>query len=193
GLIFSFGVLTLLIIIWNNQKPKEISYNQDIRPIINTKCISCHGGVKQSAGLSFLFEAEAKAPTESGKPATIPRNSKSSEIIRRLTHSDSSKRMHLDRDRLSKTELQLIAAWIDQGAKWEDHCAYLPPDTTLIPPSHNFEHIAENGIDHFIFRQLEKMDLMPSPLAEKELLLRRVYLDLIGLPPTEADYKDYLS
>ena len=192
-LIVSPIVLIVFMLIWIGNKPQDISYNRDIRPIVNAKCISCHGGVKQSGGFSLLFEEEAKAPTESGKLAIVPGDSKNSEMIRRLTHSDKELRMPLDREPLTEEEIRLIADWIDQGAEWEKHWAYIPPDTSIVPPATDFEEIAENGIDQFIFSQLEEMDLQPSPKEEKELLLRRVYLDLIGLPPSKEDYKNFLA
>src|SRR5690606_35277089 len=90
-------------------------------------------------------------------------------------------------------EIELIAAWIDQGAKWEKHWAYIPPDTSIIPPETAFDSIARNDIDRFIFSKLEEIGLSPSPPAEKELLLRRVYLDLTGLPPTRENYEQFLA
>ena len=191
GLILSPIAIIGILAIWNDHPSEEISYNRDIRPIINTKCISCHGGVKQSGGFSLLFEEEAKALTESGIPAIVPGNSKKSEMVRRLTHSDPEMRMPLDRNPLTEKEIQLIADWIDQGAKWEEHWAYSLPDTTIQPPEAAFAEKVENGIDPFIFRKLEETGLQPSPKAEKELLLRRVYLDLTGLPPTLEDYKNF--
>src|SRR5690554_1582915 len=192
-LILSTVMVILAITVWSSRGSHEISYNRDIRPIVNTKCISCHGGVKQSGGFSLLFEEEAKAITESGKLAIIPGDSKNSEMIKRLTHSDTSLRMPLDREPLTEEEIQLIAEWIDQGAKWEEHWANIPPDTSIVPPETVFSALAENGIDHFVFKKLEEMDLEPSPKAEKELLLRRLHLDLTGLPPSLENYNAFVS
>lgn len=192
-LIFSPVMIILAVTVWSSRGANEISYNRDIRPIVNAKCISCHGGVKQSGGFSLLFEEEAKAVTESGKLAIIPGDSKSSEMIRRLTHSDTTMRMPLDKAPLSEEEIRLIADWIDQGAKWEEHWAYIPPDTSIVPPATVFSELAENEIDHFVFKKLEEIGLEPSPKAEKELLLRRLSLDLTGLPPTLEDYEDFIS
>src|SRR5690554_2667865 len=129
------AVFLVFTAVWVAHEPEKISYNRDIRPIVNAKCISCHGGVKQAGGFSLLFEEEAKAVTESGKLAIIPGDSKSSEMIRRLTHSDTTMRMPLDKAPLSEEEIRLIADWIDQGAKWEEHWAYIPPDTSIVPPA----------------------------------------------------------
>lgn len=183
--------LLVYISLWVFQSPEKISYNRDIRPIVNAKCISCHGGVKQSGGFSLLFEEEAKAPTESGRLAIIPGDAKNSEMLKRLYHTDPELRMPLNNEPLSQEEIQLIADWIDQGAVWEEHWAYIPPDTTITPPETTYAQLAENEIDFFIFSKQEEMGVSPSPKAEKELLLRRLYLDLTGLPPSKEDYKAY--
>src|SRR5690606_1628311 len=179
------AALVVFISIWVSNRPEEISYNRDIRPIVNAKCISCHGGVKQSGGFSLLFEEEAKRPSESGKLAIVPGDSKNSEMIKRLSHADPDVRMPLDAEPLSKEEIQLIADWIDQGAVWEEHWAYIPPDTTIAPPQTAYADLVENEIDQFVFAKLEEMDLAPSPKADNALLLRRLHLDLTGLPPTK--------
>nr|WP_262713137.1 DUF1553 domain-containing protein [Anseongella ginsenosidimutans] len=114
-------------------------------------------------------------------------------MIQRLTHSDTSMRMPLDAPPLSEEEIALIAEWIDQGAKWEKHWAFIPPETSIKPPETTFDTIAVNGIDHFIFNKLEEMGLQPSRKAEKEILLRRVHLDLTGLPPSKEDYNRFLA
>ena len=192
-LVFLSFVVLAFIALWVNDRPAEISYNRDIRPIVNNKCISCHGGVKQSGGFSLLFEEEAKSPSESGRLAIIPGDSKNSEMIKRLIHSDTVFRMPLDNEPLSEQEIQLIADWIDQGAKWEEHWAFIPPDTSITPPETSFSEFVKNEIDHFIFNKLGEMDLKPSPEADKELLLRRLHLDLTGLPPTLEDYNTFVS
>ena len=126
--------LVISMFFWVSNRPEKISYNRDIRPIVNNKCISCHGGVKQAGGFSLLFEEEAKRSPESGKLAIVPGDSRNSEIIKRLTHSDVDMGMPLDSEPLSKEEIQLIADWIDQGAAWEEHWAYIPPDPDIRPP-----------------------------------------------------------
>src|SRR5690606_21009836 len=134
-----------------------------------------------------------KSPSESGRLAIIPGDSKNSEMIKRLIHSDTVFRMPLDNEPLSEQEIQLIADWIDQGAKWEEHWAFIPPDTSITPPETSFSEFVKNEIDHFIFNKLGEMDLKPSPEADKELLLRRLHLDLTGLPPTLEDYNTFVS
>ncbi|SHM32818.1 Carbohydrate binding module (family 6) [Cyclobacterium lianum] len=187
----SLFVLPLLagIIYWSWHKDDPVSYNRDIRPIVNNKCISCHGGVKQSGGFSLLFESEAKMPTESGKPAIIPGNEEASEMLARLSHHDPEIRMPLGKDPLSEQEIDLIRRWINEGAKWEKHWAYIPPEKNIpLPSSPGGDTEAINGVDHFIFSKLDEMGLRPNPEAPKEILLRRLALDLTGIPPDLEAY-----
>ncbi|WP_162416770.1 DUF1553 domain-containing protein [Cyclobacterium roseum] len=182
-----------LAIYWAWPKEDPISYNRDIRPIINQKCISCHGGVKQSGGFSLLFESDAKMPTESGKPAIIPGDADASEMLTRLQHPDPEMRMPLGKNPLSETEIELIKKWIDQGANWEKHWAYITPETDIPLPSVPGELEAKNEIDHFVFSKLSEMDLIPNPPAPKEILLRRLALDITGIPPTLKEYEAFLK
>ncbi|WP_162342334.1 DUF1553 domain-containing protein [Cyclobacterium salsum] len=182
-----------LAVYWSWPKDDPISYNRDIRPIINQKCISCHGGVKQSGGFSLLFESDAKMPTESGKPAIIPGDADASEMLTRLQHPDPEMRMPLGKNPLSETEIELIKKWINQGAKWEKHWAYIPPETDIPLPSIPGEPEARNEIDHFVFSKLSEMELAPNPPAPREILLRRLALDITGIPPTLKEYEAFLK
>lgn len=175
----------ILCILWlcACQPDEPISYNRDIRPIFNQKCLSCHGGVKQSGGFSLLFEEDAFAETESGKPAIVPGHPEQSELVRRLHLEDPEERMPYESDPLSSEEIRLIETWIAQGAKWEDHWAYLPPEKDIPVPTPQHETWARNDIDRFILHRLEQDSLQPNPPEERARLLRRLSLDLIGLPP----------
>lgn len=166
----------------------KVDFNSQIRPIINTKCISCHGGVKQSGGFSLLFESDALAATESGEPAIIPGDPDGSELMRRLTHHDPEVRMPYEKEALSKEEIELMRTWIAQGAKWERHWAYVPPQEQVVPGDADLstEHLEgiKNNIDRFIRAKLKEKGLSPSPEADCASLARRVSLDLTGLPPS---------
>lgn len=190
NLLFVLPVLALAIY-WSWPKDDLVSYNRDIRPIVNNKCISCHGGVKQSGGFSLLFESEAKMATESGKPAIVPGDAGASEMVKRLSHHDPEMRMPLGKEPLSDQEIELIKKWINQGAVWENHWAYIPPDGDIVPPSLPEEVDANNKIDHFIFSKLKEMELRPNPEASREILLRRLALDITGIPPSLEDYASF--
>ncbi|MEZ4776278.1 MAG: DUF1553 domain-containing protein [Bacteroidia bacterium] len=172
---------------------KEVSYNRDIRPILNKNCLSCHGGVKKSGEFSLLFRDEAMDTTESGKLAIIPGDSKHSELIIRLRHHDPEKRMPLEKEPLTEAQIHLIEKWIDQGAKWEDHWAYVAPDTAIRPPKVSLAGRSLTDLDKFLLKKLKEENLSFSPEAEKPALLRRLSLDLTGLPPTEKELTRFLD
>ena len=172
--------------------PEHVSFNEDIRPIFNRECIACHGGVKKSAGLSLLFREEALELLESGHVGITPGNAKTSALIQRVTHQDPEERMPLDHPPLSKREIKQLTQWIDQGAKWETHWAYIKPLETLHPPSLNSTWI-RNGIDAFVLQRLKEEDLKPTKEASKEVLIRRASLDLTGLPPTLSEIEHFIN
>jgi hypothetical protein len=169
----------------------RISYNSDIRPVINARCISCHGGVKASAKLSFLTRGEALDTAESGLPAIVPGSAAESEMIRRLRHHDPEERMPLEAEPLDEETIRLFERWIDEGAEWEEHWAFVAPQPEPVPVSG--KDWATNEIDHFVYQQLEEEGIKPNPEADKNTLLRRLYLDLTGLPPSPAEAEAFLS
>ncbi len=173
---------------WNQH---TIDFNTEVKPIFNKKCISCHGGVKRKAGFSLLFRQDALAPTESGRSAIIPGKSGESEMIRRLTLSDPEDRMPYKHDPLSKEEITTLKKWIDQGAVWGDHWAYVPLKKVVVPALRD-EWIT-NDIDRFILDRLKQEKLEPSPIADKATLLRRVSLDLTGIPAPDSIASAFLK
>jgi len=170
----------------------EIDFNQDIRPILNNKCMRCHGGVKRSGGLSLLFRSEALLPNESGLPAIVPGDPGTSEMITRIKHTDPELRMPLDGEALTEEEIVLLEKWIASGAEWETHWAYIPPQKPEIP-SVDDKSWPQSPIDHFIGAKMDKKGLTPNPEAKKEQLYRRVSLDLIGLPPTWEEVQQFVQ
>lgn len=163
--------------------PEPISYNEDVRPILNKKCLACHGGVRRKGGLSLLFRTAALDTLESGKRAIVPGEPGESEIMRRITHPDPSERMPPEGKKpLKQTEIQEIRRWIAQGAKWETHWAYVPPEADS-PPEVSRPSWPNNPIDRFVLARLDEEGIDPAPRADCATLLRRVSLDLVGLPP----------
>ena len=184
------GVLALAT--FSGRWEQQVSYNQDIRPIFNQHCLRCHGGIKQSGGFSLLFPEEMLDTTDAGIPAIVPGKAGKSELVRRLTHADPEMRMPYEADPLSEKEIKLIEKWIDQGAKWEDHWAYISPAPSLQPPSVSDGDWGNNEIDAFVEKRMKENDLLPNPSADKAVLLRRLSLDLIGLPPTPEEMAGFL-
>ncbi|MBC8155064.1 MAG: DUF1553 domain-containing protein [Bacteroidetes bacterium] len=181
----------------------RVDFNAEVKPILNKNCIACHGGVKKAADFSLLFKHEALAPAESGKLAIVPGDADASEMIRRLSLTDPDERMPLDHPALSEKDIETLRTWINQGAEWGDHWAYQTPVQPEVPAIGTFWgrlglsadpelSWARNEIDHFVLQKLHEQQLTPSPQANKATLLRRVSLDLTGLPPTETEVADFL-
>lgn len=168
---------------------KKVDFNTEIKPILNKKCISCHGGVKQSGGFSVLFREEALAKTESGKPAIIPGKPGESEFIRRLTVKDPEERMPFNHEPLPDHEIKLLKNWVKQGAEWGTHWAYIPVEKQAVPEG----DWGNNDIDRFIHARLEEEQISPSAEADKPTLLRRASMDLTGVPLSEAVAENFLK
>lgn len=182
-------------------REKAVDFSAEVKPILNKHCISCHGGVKRNADYSLLFRHEALDTAESGLRPIIPGDADHSELMRRLISSDPEVRMPYKESPLSKEEIDILKRWIDQGAPWGDHWAYVPPRVAPVPnPTVALSGIASDGagphmineIDNFVLARLETEKMSPAPPAEKPDLMRRVYLDLVGVPPTEAEAKAFL-
>lgn len=182
------GIAALLFIAGcTDDKP---DFNAEVRPILNKSCISCHGGVKKAGGFSLLFEHEAIAVTKSGKPAIIPGDADGSEMIKRLTHHDEELRMPLEAPPLSEKEIDILKRWVNSGAKWEEHWAYIPPEKPEVPAVQE-EAWCATPIDNFIAKAWEEKGLVHGAEGEKGTLLRRVYLDIIGLPPSPQQLENF--
>ncbi len=166
---------------WGSASGDEVDFNRDVRPIFNERCVACHGGVRQQAGLSLLFRADATRPAESGRSAVVPGDPGASELLRRVAHRDPDQRMPKEGAALSDDEVARLRHWVEQGARWDAHWAYVAPVDSGLPevPDEAWPH---NGIDRFVAARLDKEGMTPSPPADCRTLLRRVSLDLVGLP-----------
>jgi hypothetical protein len=201
--VLVIGVLVLLLLSYLLLMPsRTVDFSADVKPILNKKCISCHGGVKKQGGFSFLFREEALAVTESGKPAIIPGDPDASEMIRRLTLNDPEERMPYKHDPLSKEEISILKNWIKQGAKWGEHWAYLTVKEQTVPTGkRRFLGLlkpekpgwVKNEVDFFINEKIVKEKIQPSAEADKATLLRRVSLDITGLPPSASLAQQFLN
>lgn len=170
---------------------KKVDFNTEVKPLFNKKCITCHGGVKKESGFSLLFREDAMQKAESGKLAIIPGDPDNSEMIRRLTSKDPEERMPYHHAPLSSDEISLLKRWIKEGANWGNHWAYVTVKPVEVPDvSSGYSGVFSDrnkwvisSVDHFILNKLKELELTPSPLADKATILRRVSLDIIGVPP----------
>ena len=190
--LFLTCALLLAAFLTRHRSDDEVHFSRDIRPILNQNCMPCHGGVRQKNGVSFLFREEALGTGKSGKRTIVPGKPDQSELIARITSSDPEARMPYHAPPLSRPQIDLLRRWIKQGAKWEDHWAFVAPKPQVVPA---VKHSAwpRQPLDRFILARLEKEGLSPSPEAEKSALLRRVSLDLTGLPPTPEEQASFLA
>jgi hypothetical protein len=169
--------------------PDQISYNFDIRPILSDNCFACHGpdANKREAGLRLDIAAEAyKALQENPTAhALVPGKPDVSAVYQRISSQDTTLQMPPAGSNLKLTgrEIELIRKWIKQGAKYESHWAFVPPEKPALPQIKQKDWV-RNEIDYFVLEKQEQQGLSPNPEADKERLLKRLSLDLVGLPPT---------
>jgi hypothetical protein len=170
---------------------KPIDFNRDIRPILSNNCFKCHGPDEnlREAGLRLDQASSATAELDSGSTAIAPGKPDDSELIARITSDDEDQLMPppSSNKRLTAEQKQLLRDWIASGAKYEEHWAFVKPRRSAAPALPDVR--IHNPIDAFIGERLAKEGLAMSPEADRYALVRRVYLDLIGIPPTpqEAD------
>lgn len=169
--------------------PDVVSYNFDIRPILSDKCFSCHGPDKniQEAGLRLDIAENAYQVLKEnpGAHALVPGKPDASEVFLRISTRDTSQIMPPVSSNLKLTsyEIKLIEKWIKQGAKYEKHWSFVPPKKRPLPAVEKKDW-PKNELDYFILSKLEKTGISPGPEADKERLLKRISLDLNGLPPS---------
>lgn len=175
--------------------PKTVDFNRDIRPILSDTCFHCHGPDKAKRKADLRFDTEAGAFADLGGHRAIePGNLAKSEMYQRLIAQDENERMPPVKSgrKVTPRQIELIRLWIQQGAKWQKHWSLIPPVRPQVPAVKNAAWV-RNPIDAFIVSRLEREGLAPSPEADKITLLRRVTLDLTGLPPTPAAVDAYLA
>ncbi|MGV3721531.1 MAG: DUF1549 domain-containing protein, partial [Actinomycetota bacterium] len=172
--------------------PGPVDFDRDVRPILADKCFACHGfdPGKRAAGLRLDTAEGATAALASGHRAVVPGNAQQSELVARVT----AKTMPPPGNpkRLSDKEIDLLRRWVTQGAKYARHWAFVPPTRPALPKVKD-EKWVRNPIDQFILARLEQEGLKPSPEADRPTLIRRVSLDLTGIPPTPAEVDAFLA
>ncbi len=190
-----FATLAITVCVWftsvhsQTARAQHVDFQTEIRPLLNEHCVACHGGVKQAADLSFVYQDQLASVVEPGSPDD-------SYLIERIVSDDDEERMPPpDHGRaLNAEEVALLSRWIQQGADWGNHWAFQPP-TRQTPPELGDEANAwcRTPIDPFVLAKMNAAGLTPSPAAKPLRWLRRAALDITGLPPTDQQRSQFLS
>ncbi|NHF58962.1 DUF1553 domain-containing protein [Flavobacteriaceae bacterium TP-CH-4] len=207
NLFFGIGLLSLLatgcgvdkpeeVLLAENELPETVDFNFHIKPILSDRCFACHGPDQQNqkARLRLDIADSAFAALQSGNGFAIkPGNLDKSEVYHRVVSTDPDVLMPPPESnlQLSPLEIAYIAKWIEQGAEYKTHWAFSKPVKRPVPEAG--ENWAKNEIDRFIASKLEEKGIAPSPESRKEVLIRRLYFDLIGLPPSVAEVERLMA
>ncbi len=173
--------------------PLPVDFRREILPILSENCFLCHGPDARTRKADLRLDLKESA-LRKNDPIIVPGNSRESELIRRITSDDPDERMPPRKSgkTLAARQVELLTRWIDQGASWSQHWAFEPPRRGT-PPAVRNRIWPRNPIDAFLLARLEAEKLTPSPEAEPTTLIRRVSLDLTGLPPTPAEVEAFLA
>src|SRR5687767_10576337 len=177
----------------------SVDFARDVQPILAKHCLECHGPAQQKAKLRW---DDRKSVFERKHPLVVPDKPDESELIRLTGSNDPDEMMPPKGERLSKDELATLRQWITEGAVWPDqlsdkdprynHWAYRKPLTPALPSLRNSDW-PRNPIDYFVLAKLEAEKLSPSPEADRYTLIRRLFLDLTGLPPTIEQVEEFVN
>jgi mono/diheme cytochrome c family protein len=177
----------------------QVDYARRVKPILAAHCVRCHGATKPRAGLRLDTARELAAGGENG-PVVLPGHGSESPVVLALRGVGEGERMPLDRPPLPEADIEAIRRWIDEGAKAPAdevpsvapaHWAFVPPVRHVLPPTRD-RAWARNPIDRFILAGLEAGGIAPSPEADRATRIRRISLDLLGLPPDPSDVEAFL-
>lgn len=188
-----FTTVSLLVIFLNSTLPaEEISFSRSILPIFSEKCLGCHGPDKAEGGLRLDQREAAIAELDSGDFGIVPGQTQQSTLIQRISAVDQAERMPPEGDPLTPQQIKLIKTWVEQGAKFDAHWAFTPIRKPNLP-SVKKRNWLRNEIDHFVLSRLEAQQIDPSPVAANATLVKRLYYDLIGLPPTPEVVDQFIA
>ncbi len=177
--------------------PEKIDYNLHVQPILSDRCYSCHGPDKNARKAELRLDTKEglfSIRAEINRAPVSPGKLTKSAMFHRITSTDPEYRMPKPESKLSLNdeEIAILVKWIEQGAEWKPHWAFIPPEKPELPQFRQSDWPI-NEIDYFVLDRLEKERLKPSHEAEKEILLRRVSLDLTGLPPSVEEIESFLA
>ncbi|MFO0895871.1 MAG: PSD1 and planctomycete cytochrome C domain-containing protein [Pirellulales bacterium] len=184
------------------ETPAEVDFARDVQPLLASRCLECHDKKQQKSGFRLDVRKTAFEGGESGEPAIVPGDADASPLVLRVESQDESDRMPPEGAPLTGEQIALLRKWVASGAKWPDelagderdktkHWAFVPPVRPELPAVKN-EVWVRNAIDRFILAKLEQEGLLPSPETDRVTLIRRLSLDLIGLPPTIEEVEAFI-
>ncbi|HUG91630.1 MAG TPA: PSD1 and planctomycete cytochrome C domain-containing protein [Planctomycetaceae bacterium] len=169
-----------------------IDFVRDVQPILNSRCLGCHNGVKGAGGLRLLERGDVLGEAESGSRPVVPGKPEGSELLRRVASNDAADRMPADGEPLSPREIETIRQWIAEGAVWPVHWAFRAVERPRVPRAPGAAW-ARTPLDRFVLVRLAAANVQPAPEANRTTLLRRLHLDLAGLPPTPDEADEFIA
>ncbi len=185
--LFRYVALSALAASFVFAETEPPSFSRDIRPILSGKCFKCHGPDPETREADFRLDRRESAVDAE---VIVPGDSVESWIMDVVTSDDPDLRMPPKGDPLTESEVEKIRAWIDAGAEYEAHWAYQEPNHGELPALDESNWPASE-LDHYVLRKMQEADLSPAPKAQPAVLLRRLYLDLIGLPPSVEEVEAF--
>lgn len=193
ALVASLGIVS-------RTRAAVVDFKRDIQPIFQERCYECHGEKRQKGGIRFDRKSTVFDGGDSGKPLIVANKSGESPLVVRVVTDNPDEIMPPKGEKLSESQIKLLRDWIDQGATWPEdnstsakrHWAYEKPVRHPLPVTRDTKW-ARNPIDNFVLEKLEREKLAPSVEADRATLLRRVSLDLIGLPPSLKELEEFLA
>jgi hypothetical protein len=209
--LFLFVILVSLAPQGRAGAPKRVDFARDVRPILERACWKCHGPEKQQGGLRFDLRARALISGDSGRRAIAPGKAAESELIRRIEAADVDERMPPKSPPLSRGEIKTLRTWIDEGADWpaaaattnarkemvvtaldRQHWSYRPLNDADPPRIHGRDW-CRTPVDRFVLAGLEARGIRANATADRRTLIRRVYFDLLGLPPSSEEVTAFVD
>jgi mono/diheme cytochrome c family protein len=175
---------------------RKVNFTREVRPILSRNCFQCHGPDDQNRQMGLRLDTPEGFGGERGAfggPVVIPGNAQDSPMFQRVSAAAENFRMPRDRDALTSDEIETIRLWINQGAQWESHWAFVTPDKPSVPVASSDQNWPNNPIDNFVLRRLDEEGLSPSLETDRATLIRRVTLDLTGVPPTLDEIDAFLA
>jgi len=203
----------LAVVLTGPRAQGAVDFAREVRPLLETHCFKCHGPEKQKGGLRLDTKEGAFKPADSSEKAIVPGHANESRLIKLVSSKDAAERMPSKGEPLSTAQIDLLKRWIDAGAEWPEasastgglaraemivtdedrkHWSFLPLQNPA-PPSAENSNAVRTPVDRFILAALEKKNLALSPPTDGRKLARRIYFDLIGLPPTPEQAESFVQ